>query len=193
MRRLFRTLAALSCALLLLGNNNCSKNSTSNTPQFVTTISIEDAGGAAATSFVPGANIQFVLTIRNRSATTQILYFNSSEQTNITVVQAGTANVVWNSDNNTTPDTSQFTTLTLQPEGSAGDTQTVPIVWNQLDNSGNAVASGNYEVLGGFTVFNTTGPGSSADNGNSMAMGAPTSDQMFPTVFRSTLTPFTIQ
>ena len=55
------------------------------------------------------------------------------------------------------------------------------------------MASGDYEVIGGFTVFNTTGPGSSADSGNSMATGAPTSDQMFPTVFRSTLAPFTIQ
>lgn len=201
MRRLFRTLAAVSCALLLLGNNNCSKNSAANSPQFVTSLAIEDASGLPSSGFTTGTLIKFVLTIRNRSDQAQTLYFSTSELINFAVVQAGTANVVWNCDNDTTTaciisqnlgapsTTSGFFQITFAPS----ETKTVTATWNQTDDSATQVNTGSYEVIGGFTVFNTTGPGSAADNGNSMAMGAPTSNQLFPTVFRSTLAPFTIQ
>jgi hypothetical protein len=201
MRRLFRMLAALSCALLLLGNNNCVKNSGASSPQFVTSLAIEDVNGLPSSGFATGAPIKFVLTIRNRSDQAQTLYFSSSELINVAVVQAGSANVVWSCDNDTTTaciisqnlGTPSTTSGFFQIVFAAFETKTVTVTWNQSDDSAAQVNTGSYEVIGGFTVFNTTGPGSSADNGNSMATGAPTSNQMFPTVFRSTLTPFTVQ
>lgn len=196
MRRLLRLLALTSAALLLLGNSNCSqKNNASDAPQFVTSIVIEDANGnvvsggnATAPSFVTGVNIEFSITVRNRSTTSQTLFFNSNEESNFAVVNNGTADVIWNADNGQTPNTNSPATITLTP----GQSQTITVTWNQEDDAGNQVAVGSYEVLGGFTVYNITGLGSAADNGNSMAEGQPTAAQMFPSVYRSIILPFTI-
>ncbi|HEV2111498.1 MAG TPA: BsuPI-related putative proteinase inhibitor [Gammaproteobacteria bacterium] len=197
MHRLIRILCVLSAAALLLGNSNCSKNSASDAPQYVTDIEIQDGSGnvvstgntTSAPSFAAGATIEFTVTVRNRSTATQTLFFNSSEQSNFAVVQQGTADVVWNSDNGVTPDKSAFTSFTL----TSGQTKSVTFSWDQKDDAGNQLAAGNYEVLGGFTVYNTAGAGSAAANGDSMAEGQPTATQMFPTVYRSILLSFTIQ
>jgi hypothetical protein len=197
MRRLLRLLALTSTTLLLLGNSNCTKNNASDAPQFVTSILIADANGnivstddgnSTPPSFVSGVNIEFTLTVRNRSTTTQTLFFKSSEKDNFAVVNSGTADVVWNSDNGQTPDTANPATITL----TAGQSQSFTFTWNQQGDSGNQVAVGSYEVLGGFTVYNTAGLGSAADNGSSMVEGQPTAAQMFPTVYRSIMLPFTI-
>jgi len=102
--------------------------------------------------------------------------------------QANTADVVWNSDNGTTP-TTGFTSITL----TSGQSQSITFTWNQTDDSGNQLAAGNYEVMGGFTVYNTAGAGSAAANGDSMVAGQPTAKELFPTVYRSILLPFTLQ
>ena len=195
MRRLIRLLCLLSAAALLLGNSNCSKNNASDAPQFVTNIEIADASGnvvstgnSTAPTFTSGTNIQFIVNVRNRSGSSQTLWFNTSEQTNFAVVNADTADVVWNSDNGVTP-TSSFTSITL----TSGQSTSITFTWNQKDDAGNQVAAGNYEVLGGFTVYNLAGAGSAAANGDSMATGQPTAAQMFPTVYRSILLPFTVK
>lgn len=195
MRRLIRILLGTFCLSLLLGNSNCSNNNNaSNSPQSVTSIVIEDgngnivSNGTSAPSFAADTTIEFSVTIRNRSSSTQTYYFNSSEQSNFAVVEANTADVVWNADNGQTP-TTGFTSFTL----TSGQSQTITVSWNQEDDAGNQVAAGNYEVLGGFTVYNLTGAGSAAANGSSMAQGQPTSAQMFPTIYVSILLPFTIQ
>ena len=195
MRRLIRALLGCFCFLLLLGNSNCSKNNNaSDSPQSVTSIVIQDGNGNVVSNastppnFAAGATIEFSVTIRNRSADSQTYFFNTSEESNFAVVEANTADVVWNADNGTTP-TTGFTSFTL----TSGQSQTITVSWNQEDDAGNQVAAGNYEVLGGFTVFNLTGAGDAADNGSSMAEGQPTSAQMFPTIYVSILQPFTIQ
>lgn len=182
MRRLFRTLAAILCVLLSLGNTNCTKNSSSNTPQFVTTLTLPSS------TFTQGTTVQFLLSIRNRSDTAETLWFNTGEQDNIAVVNSGTDNTVWTSDG-CSAQTSGFTSIPL----AAGASTTVTVSWNLQDNSGNPLPTGDYEALGGFTVYNLTGQGGAADNGNSMPTCTPTDAQMFPTVYRSTLVPFTIQ
>ncbi len=195
MRRLIRLLCLLSATVLLLGNSNCSQtsNDASDAPQFVTNIEIEDGSGnlvstgSTPPSFVAGTNIEFTITIRNRSTASQTVWFNTGEQSNFAVVEQNSADVVWNSDNGETP-SSGFTSFTLTP----GQTETVNITWNQEDDSGNQLAVGNYEVLGGFTVYNLVGAGSAAANGDSMAEGQPTAAEMFPSVYRSILLPFTI-
>lgn len=188
MRRLSRYLIGLCAVLMLLGNNNCSKNNDAGTPQFVTSIAVQDANNLPASAFAKGDTIKFVLTIRNRSNSSQTLWFNSSQEYNLAVVQAGTNDVVWNWDATQTF-TSQFTSL----EFTAGETKTFTVTWDQAGNDSVQVDTGKYEVIGGFTVYNTTGAGSAADNADSMAQGAPTAGQLFPTVYRALLTPFTIQ
>jgi hypothetical protein len=195
MRRLTRLLLGTLAVLLLLGNNNCSTdNNAADSPQAVTSIVIQDGNGnvvsnaSTAPIFTAGATIEFSVTIRNRSSVTQTYWFNTSEESNFAVVPADTADVVWNADTGETP-TTGFTSFTL----TSGQSQTITVTWNQEDDAGDQVAAGNYEVMGGFTVYNTLGAGSAADNSSSMAEGQPTSAQMFPSIYRSILMPFTIQ
>jgi hypothetical protein len=207
MQRLFRAVAAIVIAVWLLGASKCTQTSNSDAPQFVTTLQVENAG-VPSSSFVQGDPISLVLTIRNRTDTTQSLFFNTSEFANFAAFNAGTATVVWTCDGDASGVTAATCTSTSDPtvastgSSSSGSfvqinftafqTQTVTFTWTGRDNGGNKLALGNYEVFGGFTVYNTAGPGSAAANGSSMAQGPPTAKQMFPTVYISTLVPFTI-
>jgi hypothetical protein len=197
MRRLLRYLAALCALLLLLGNNNCSKNNAADTPQFVTSVTLEDTNNLPASVFATGATIQLVLSIRNRSTAAQKLFFNSSEECNFAVVDEGTSTVEWTDDNTGTPSSECVISGSSSSFGeldfTAGETKTLVVSWNQQDDNGNQLSTGNYEVIGGFTVYNTTGTGGAADTGNSMSIGPPTASQLFPTVYRSNLVPLTIQ
>jgi hypothetical protein len=211
MQRLFRLITGISIALWLLGASNCTQNSNAAAPQFVTTLTVQNSAGQPTVSFAQGDTVQFLLTIRNRTDQVQKLFFNSDELLNLAVVDAGTATVVWTCDNDTTKaciigsnlgttssSGSGFNEIDFQPF----QTQTVSVTWDQTDDNGAQVpvvptnpgssSVGQYEVIGGFTVFNTAGPGSGADNGSSMAQGPPTSSQLFPSVYRSTLSAFTI-
>lgn len=195
MRLLLRLFAVIFAVTLLLGNTNCTQTGNSGAPDFVTTLTIENSSNQQNTTFSQNTPIQFALTIRNRSDIRQTLFFNTAEQANFAVVQAGTANVVWNCDNTT--NTTAACSLTPAPSASsiglaAGASTTITATWNQTDNSGTQLAARNYEVMGGFTVFNTTGLGDAAANSDSMVTGAPTAAQLFPTVYRSVLLPFTI-
>lgn len=205
MRRLLRLLAALFAVSLLLGNSKCSKNNASDAPQFVTTLQVENTSGQVSGGFSQGDTVNLVLTVRNRSDAAQTLFFNTSEFANFAVVQAGTADVVWTCDGDvsglsagTCTTSGSITTSSgsggfVQIELSAFQSKTITFIWTGRDNNGNELAKGSYEVLGGFTVYNTAGAGSAADNGSSMAEAQPTASQMFPTVYRSILLPFTIQ
>ncbi|HEY3645370.1 MAG TPA: hypothetical protein VGM16_08535 [Gammaproteobacteria bacterium] len=218
MRRLIRLLFGIAAVMLLLGASNCSKNNDSDAPQFVTTLTVQNSSGQASAAFGQGTPIEFVLTIRNRTDQPQSLFFNSDELLNVAVVDAGTATVVWNCDNPATTTTTTtaacaFDASSLSVPSSSGsgfnemdfaafETKTITITWNQTDDNGAQVpvvpvnpgtlTTGQYEVMGGFTVFNTTGPGQGADNGSSMAEGPPTASQLFPSVYRSTLNAFSI-
>jgi len=177
-----------AAAFLLLGNSNCSKQaSTADSPLYVTSIAIEDAGGNATTTFLQGASIQFVLSVRNRSTASETLWFNTGEISNFAVMQDSTGNAIWSSDHGQNF-AQNFTSLTFLP----GEVKTFTVSWNQADDNGNGVVTGNYEVQGGLTVYNTVGAGAAADTGNSMAVGLPSGKQMTPTLYRSSLTFFTI-
>jgi hypothetical protein len=214
-RGLIRLVFAIVAVAMLLGASTCTKNSDSDAPQFVTTLTVENTSGQPSASFAQGETIQFVLTIRNRSNQPQSLFFNSDELLNLAVVDTGTATVEWTCDNTTATASTTACTIgtnlgTASTSGSgfneidfaAFETKTVTVTWDQTDDNGAQVpvvptnpgtsTVGQYEVMGGFTVFNTAGPGSAADNGSSMAEGPPTASQLFPSVYRSTLVTFTI-
>jgi hypothetical protein len=211
MRRLVRLVFTIAAVMLLLGASNCTKSNSSDAPQFVTTLAVQNSAGQPTVSFAQGDTVQFVLTIRNRTDQAHSLFFNSDELLNLAVVDTGTATVVWTCDNDTTTACvigSNLGTPSTSGSGfneidfAAFETKTVTVTWNQTDNNGAQVpvvptnpgtsTVGRYEVMGGFTVFNTAGPGSGSDNGASMAEGPPSASQLFPSVYRSTLAAFTI-
>ena len=197
MRRIFHYLVGSLALLMLLGSNKCTNNSDSSAPQFVTTLSVQDINNNPSSGFAQGATVNFVLSIRNRSNSAQTLFFNGSEECNVAVVNAGTATVVWTADHGGASSSSCTGTGSSSAFGqlafTAGETKTFTVSWDQKDNSGSQVSTGNYEVMAGFTVYNTAGAGSAADNADSMSIGSPSASQLFPTVYRSDLLAFSIQ
>lgn len=211
MRSLIRLVFGTAAAAMLLGASNCTKNTDSDAPQFVTSLAVQTASGQPSAAFGKGDPVQFVLTIRSRSNQPQKLFFNSNELLNVTVVDTGSATEVWTCDVGTATACKVGANLGTPSSSGSGfneidfaafETKTVTVIWDQTDDNGAQVAVvpvnpgtstvGQYEVMGGFTVFNTAGPGSGSDNGSSMAEGPPTAKQLFPSVYRSTLSAFTI-
>ncbi|MGH8402441.1 MAG: BsuPI-related putative proteinase inhibitor [Gammaproteobacteria bacterium] len=182
------------CAGMLLGASQCQTNTNNGTgpdgPLFVTTLAVEDVNGNSISTFSPGQQIQFVLSVRNRSSSSQTISFSTAQLYNFVVLDSGTATEVWTWSLGQTF-SQNTTTLTI----AANQTQTYTIIWDQTGDSGQAVPSGNYEVIGGITCTNSSSSSNSSSStvNNCMPTGVPTSDQLVPSVYISTLVPFTIQ
>ncbi|MGA9852497.1 MAG: BsuPI-related putative proteinase inhibitor [Gammaproteobacteria bacterium] len=193
-RQLMRVTGIVICAALLLGATQCQSTSSGigpNGPDFVTTLAVEDASGNTTSSFTLGQPIQLVLSVRNRTTSSQTISFNTAQQYNFVVLDSGSATEVWTWSLVQTF-SQNTTTLTL----AAGQTQTYTVTWDQTDDNDQLVPSGNYEVFAGMTCNNSTSSSSSSStstNVNCMATGVPTSDELAPSVYISTLMPFTIQ
>ena len=73
--RLIRIVGVAVCAALLLGATQCQSSSSNGIgpdgPVFVTTLAVEDANGVLSSTFSSGETIQFVLSVRNRSSSSQ--------------------------------------------------------------------------------------------------------------------------
>ncbi|MGH8283474.1 MAG: BsuPI-related putative proteinase inhibitor [Gammaproteobacteria bacterium] len=192
-RLLMRTAGIAVCAAMLLGATQCQTTNNGTGPDgplFVTTLAVENVNGTSASTFSPGQQIQFVLSVRNRSTSSQTISFNTAQQYNFVVLNSGSATEVWTWSLAQTF-SQNTTTLTI----AAGQTQTYTVTWGQTDDSGQAVPNGNYEVIGGITCTNSSSSSSSSSStaSNCMPTGVPTSDQLVPSVYISTLMPFTIQ
>lgn len=190
LNRGLRTLGILLCAGMLLGTSRCQKqdNQTDGSPLFVTSLGLEDANGALQDTFTAGQPITLKLTVYNRSNATQTLWFNTSQRYNFAVVNLGTSTVVWNWSANQVF-TQAFTSMTFKPY----ETQTFSVTWNQTDNNASQLSSGQYEIMGGLTMYNRGGENYAEDDADAMATGVPIPTQMTPTQYRSVLTMFTIQ
>ena len=191
--RLLHIAGIILCVTFLLGANQCQTSTTNGTgsdgPVFVTTLAVEDANGNSVSTFLSTTNIQFVLGIRNRSTSNQTIAFSMGQQYNFEVLQSGTATEVWTwALDQSQPFSQNSSSLTIK----AGQTQTFSVIWNQLDDNGQQVLAGSYEVIGGLTCTNSSSSSSSASIA-CMPTGISTSDQLAPSVFISTLVPFTIQ
>ncbi|MGH8306781.1 MAG: BsuPI-related putative proteinase inhibitor [Gammaproteobacteria bacterium] len=182
------------CAGMLLGASQCQTNTNNGTgpdgPLFVTTLAVEDVNGNSISTFSPGQQIQFVLSVRNRSSSSQTISFSTAQQYNFVVLNSGSATEVWTWSLGQT-----FSQNTTTLQIAAGQTQTYSFTWDQTDDSNQLVPSGNYEVIGGITCTNSSSSSSSSSStvSNCMPTGVPTSDQLVPSVYISTLMPFTIQ
>ena len=193
--RLIRIVGVAVCAALLLGATQCQSSSSNGIgpdgPVFVTTLAVEDANGVLSSTFSSGETIQFVLSVRNRSSSSQTLAFNTSQQSNFAVLHSGTATEVW-----TWSLGQSFSQSTTSLTIAAGQTQTFTVTWNQTDDNKQLVPSGAYEVIAGLTSTNGSSSASSSTSSAStlcMPTGIPTSGQLAPSVYISTLTLFTIQ
>jgi Intracellular proteinase inhibitor len=195
--RIIRITGIMLCATLLLGASlsQCQTSTTngigSDGPIFVTSLAVEDASGNAVSTFNSGDPITFVLSVRNRSSSSQTISFNTAQQYNFEVVDSGTATEVWtwSLGQSISPSTSS---LTFQ----AGETQTFTVTWDQVNDNNQLVPTGPYEAIGGVTCNNSSSSSSSSTTSasiNCMPTGIATSDQLAPSVFISTLVPFTIQ
>lgn len=179
----------------LLGASQCQNTSNNgvgpNGALFVTTLAVEDANGNAASSFTPSEQIQLVLSVRNRSTSSQTVTFNTGEQYNFAVFESGSATEVWTwSLEQVFGQT--LTTLTWQPD----ETKTFTVTWNQVSDGNQLVAAGNYEAIAGLTCANSSSSSSSSSSStanNCMPTGVPGSGNLVPSVYVSTLVPFTVQ
>lgn len=194
-RRLIHVAGLSLIAAALLGASQCQNNSNNgigpNGPNFVTTLAVEDANGNVASTFSSGDQIQFVLSVRNRSSTSQTLSFSTAQQYNFEVLNSGTSTEVW-----TWSLGQSFSQSTSSLTFQAGETQTFTVTWNQVNDTNQLVPIGSYEVIGGVTCTNSNNSSSTSNSSASitcMPTGIATSDQLSPSVFISTLMSFTIQ
>lgn len=180
------------CAAILLGNTHCQSNTNGGIgpegPNFVTTLAVEDANGNITGSFSSGQQIQFVLSVRNRSSSSQTIPFNTAQQVNFAVLDSGSATEVWTWSLSQT-----FAQSTSSLTLAAGQTRTFTVLWSQTSDSGQLVAGGNYEALGGVTCNYSSSSSNSSVSTTCMPSGAPTSSDLVPSVYISTLVPFNIQ
>lgn len=190
LRRVLRIAGILLCAGVVLGANQCQKqdDKTDGSPTFITSLSLKDASDTVQSTFKAGAPITLELSVYNRSDSAQTLWFNTSEQANFAVVDAGTATVIWNYSA-TQSYTSGFTSLTFK----AHETKTFTVTWDQTDNTGTQLASGEYEIMGGLSMYNRGGQDYAEDDADAMATGSPDATQLSPTQYRSVLTMLTIE
>ncbi|MGH8280145.1 MAG: hypothetical protein ACRETQ_11375 [Gammaproteobacteria bacterium] len=212
MDRLLRLSGIFLIAALTLGNSQCQQSSKSqinpptgipptpappgNGPAFVTSVTVEDGNGDVTSSFASGENIQFVVSVRNRTNSQQSVTIQvCGPFAETAVVEAGTADVVATGvapQVNCDAVNLDGVPLTFAPD----QTVTYTIPWNQLTGAGTLVPPGNYEVMGGIYCWNPPpggGPVGSYDTTDCMAPGVPTPAELMPTQFRSNLVAFTIQ
>jgi Intracellular proteinase inhibitor len=197
MMRVLRVLFSLVLVGMLLGSTQCQNTTNDGTnsdgPIFVTTLAAEDANGNAASSFSQSAEIQFVLSVRNRTSSSQTISFSTGQQYNFEVLDSGTATEVW-----TWSLGQAFSQATTSLTFAAGETQTFAVTWDQLNDSGQLIPTGSYEVIGGMTCTNNSSSNSSSSSSSStsstcMPTGSASSGQLVPSVYISTLVPFTIR
>ncbi|HKT32396.1 MAG TPA: hypothetical protein VJS89_07895 [Gammaproteobacteria bacterium] len=199
MRLLVRFAAITLCAGLALGNTQCqqsisSSNQNGGSPTFVTTLAVENANGIPTTSFASGESIQFVLSVHNRTDMPQTITSQVCvSQFDIAVVNAGTANVVFNGP------VPGVQCMAISLDGvpmtfAADETKTFTVLWNQANLAGGLVAPGSYEVMGGVVCWNPPSNGQAAgyDTVDCMAPAIPAPAQLTPTQYRSDLVAFTI-
>jgi hypothetical protein len=194
MPRMLRALFGLLLAGMLLGSTQCQNTTNDGTnsdgPIFVTSLAVEDVNGNAASSFSSTAEIQFVLNVRNRTSSSQTISFNTAQEYNFEVLDSGTATEIWTWSLGQT-----FSQSTTSLTFVAGETKTFTVKWEQLDDTGQLVPTGSYEAIGGMTCTSNSGSSTSSSSTASstcMPTGTATSNQLVPSVYISTLVPFTI-
>lgn len=112
-------------------------------PTFVTTLVLKDAAGAARSEFAPGEPVTLELQVRNRLGTSAAVQFPSGQQFDFVVLASGTRRVVWQWSRGRA-----FIQALTEIVFAPGETRLFTVIWPQLDDSGQPVPPGRYEVRG---------------------------------------------
>ncbi len=140
------------------------------TPDFVTELTLEDAGGGQTHSFEQGADALVVLHVRNRSNEDQTLEFADSRVNDFLVLDSqGNAVRLWSGPYD-------FAQVITEITIAAGETERFEMDWNGLrDDQGETLPPGRYEIQGWLPTEGEDGI-----------------DDLEPSPLRSTLVPFNI-
>lgn len=132
-------LTAVFILSIMSGCDGHDGNDADKSSDFVVTLKTLDKFGQDATSFVQGEDITIVLSIKNVSAETKTLNFNSGKQYDFIVKDANTT-IVWRWSMGKLF-IAAFTSYDIAPN----DTRTVTITWEQMTPDG-VLPIGNYTV-----------------------------------------------
>lgn len=201
MRHLLRTLFMILCAVLLLGNSQCqnSNSASTTTPDFQTSLAVQDANGNSATEFSQGEQIQFVVSVHNYNPVPLIvLAYNCIPPVVVVVEDTNTSKVVFQGSFSGAICLWVSNTGIPTTVATPGQTATFYVTWNQLGTNGEqAVAPGSYEEMAFFVCLYpgpSNGPTGSYDPADCQAANTiPPLSEITPSAFRSALMLFTIQ
>jgi hypothetical protein len=123
-----------------------------NGPTFTTTLRLLDSSGAATTRFDRGEIIRFELTVRNRTANTVIVQFNSGYQYDFVAFRNGGNAPVWKWSDLVT-----FIQANTELSFAPNESKVFTVDWSQQARTGELLPRGAYEARGVlyFTAFAT--------------------------------------
>jgi hypothetical protein len=121
-------------------------------PTFVTDFVLKNAAGQVRQEFAAGETITLELSVRNRTDNEVVVLFDSGQQHEFVVVDAGSSRVRWRWSTG-----KAFSQANTEIEFAPAQTITVSGAWNQVGDDGQPVAPGNYEARGAllFSEFRT--------------------------------------
>jgi len=137
---------ALVCAFTL-GADSCSSGDETG-PTFVTDLTLKDVSGVVSQSFARGEPITMELSVRNRLRTPTVLQFSSGYQSDFIVVGPGGSSFPANQVRWRWSFNRSFVQSLTEVEFAAEETKIITVTWDQRDNAGLQVSSGNYEARG---------------------------------------------
>lgn len=117
-------------------------------PDFVTTLAIKDATGQFRSTFSPGEQIIFELSVTNLSTQPMTVTRGFNLTHDFFVAPAGTRQIVWQAT-----DGLSFQPVVEMDEFAPGETKTYPGVWNQDRNDGLPLMPGEYVARGFYAVL----------------------------------------
>ncbi|MGH8284888.1 MAG: BsuPI-related putative proteinase inhibitor, partial [Steroidobacteraceae bacterium] len=144
-----RLLTVLGVMGICLGasSSSCDFGGSSNgdrgSPSFVADLTLRTSAGSISDTFDQGDEIELTLTVRNRLNSAATVQFPSARTSDFVVVRENSADVVWKWSADRA-----FAQVVTELDFEAGETKTVRVIWNQLDDSGMQVPAGPYEARG---------------------------------------------
>lgn len=145
--RVPRIITVLGVLAICLGasTDSCSLSNGGggDNPNFVTQLQLQDIDGQITDSFARGDTITMVMTVRNRLGTDATIQFPTARQSDFVVVRQDTNDVIWKWSTGRT-----FSQTPSELNFAAKQSLTFTFNWNQMDDNGNPVPSGDYEARG---------------------------------------------
>jgi hypothetical protein len=148
--RLPRLITVLGIVAICMGatTDSCSINNgnnggSSDNPDFVTDLKLQDINDQITDSFAQAETITLVLTVRNRLDTAATVQFTTGRTFDFVVVRENTSEVVWKWSTGR-----PFSQSSTELNFAANETKTFTFDWNQQDNNRLQLPSGDYEARG---------------------------------------------